>query len=333
MKNNNEHEYLAEYFSNECSDSERDSVLKWAKGKNDNDKYLKVIHAIKNMPNPLKEEWKTDEVWSKIEETINPVKKAGGIRKYRLFAFPIKVAAAFVIIVLSITFAYLVTNRQVDNSDSMMNSILVNNTEILKLELSDGTKVSLDSGSSFSYPEEFSKKQRIVNLSGEGFFEVSEDKDRPFIIHAEGAVITVIGTQFSVCAWHNKDEIEVYVVDGKVSLALSENVQLNNQVILGTGSLGILSKDGRIEAPVVSDPEKYLNWVNHDINFENTRLVDILRTLERWYDVTINIEDSAKNEIPLTVNSKDKSLSSILELIAQLTDMSYKQDERNIYFK
>ena len=196
------------------------------------------------------------------------------------------------------------------------------------IKLSDGTIVTLDKGSSFSYQENFENSgKREVSLNGEAFFEVVKNVDVPFIINANNGKIKVLGTKFNVRAWENSGDVTVAVSEGKV--ALSDSTQ-ENSVVITKGKMSRLSNEGIVSEPVDVDLSQYLSWINKQIYFKNTTVDEVLAQLERWYDVKIKLQDAEINNSKITVFIDDKPLEENLNVVCAILNMRFTTDGTSV---
>lgn len=154
-----------------------------------------------------------------------------------------------------------------------------------QLELSDGSLAHLNSGSSLKYPIQFIKgKNRQVFVKGEAYFEVTKDSLHPFIVNADQLNVKVLGTKFNVHAYGEDNTAEVVLVEGAVGLSTEKE---DRSVVLSPGQMGSFDKvnQGISTAPVVTDI--YTSWMQGKLVFRDMPFENILKKLERHYDVTI----------------------------------------------
>ena len=148
--------------------------------------------------------------------------------------------------------------------------------------LSDGTKVILNAGTTLSYPAAFVSGQREVKVNGEAFFEVSHDKEHPFIVSAENVKVKVLGTKFNVKAYDDDDNIEVTLAEGKVGVGLDTKNLI--QIMPGQqmkASHRFIKREVRLQS--------YTAWVCGKFYFTNYPLEKIAKQLERSFNVRIQI--------------------------------------------
>ena len=196
-----------------------------------------------------------------------------------------------------------------------------------ELTLSDGTRIRLDAGSTLRYPESFHGDSRSVFLSGEGYFEVAPDEDRPFRVHLDRAVVEVLGTRFNVRAWETEKRVTVAVAEGRVSF-LSEREK--KDVEIGPGQISTLAESGPPSGPSPVDIDRHLGWMRREAFFDDAPLPDVLFQLERWYGVQFALEDTSLAGERLSVHLRGESLEGVLELISVLTGLDCRRDGRRV---
>lgn len=207
-----------------------------------------------------------------------------------------------------------------------------NSDQALKISLSDGSEITLQPKSKLSYPETFAPDRREVYLSGEGFFDIAKNPDRPFLVYAGEIVTKVLGTSFSVKAYDTDPNLVVQVRTGKVhvlprkvkkdsSLKQAEGAILTpNQMAIYTRSSDKLIKT-LVNEPVIV---KASHTKFSDFNFYNAPVPEVLRTLEKGYGVTIVFDEELLARCTLTAPLENESLYEKLNLICKVIRASYE---------
>lgn len=175
------------------------------------------------------------------------------------------------------------------------NVLKVPNGKRTKLELSDGTKVWINSGSTLSYPTHFAASKRELTLQGEAFFEVSHNAKRPFIVHVKGLNVQVLGTEFNINSFG--PVVQTALVKGKVSLETGEQ-----SVTLMPGELGSYAELQGGLSKIEADLKRYTAWKDGEIYFDNNTLAEIAFRLEREYNLHFNFGDAALKNLHFTVD-------------------------------
>jgi transmembrane sensor len=173
---------------------------------------------------------------------------------------------------------------------------------------------------------------REVFLDCEGLFEVFHDSKTPFIVHANEAVITVLGTTFNVRSWSRSDQTTVAVVEGRVSLTSDRRSSGQEEVIISKNQVSILPANGSPIAPYNTDISRYLSWRQRQMYFQSVPLGEVLDQLERWYGLKFQLPDASDADHRVTIFLEDQPVDEILEVIALTNNFQYKQDGKKIRF-
>lgn len=181
-----------------------------------------------------------------------------------------------------------------------------------KVTLADGTKVWLNAGSSLKYPAAFNGNDRTVEIKGEGYFEVAENKAKPFrVLTSNGTEVKVLGTKFNVKAYETESAVTATLVSGAVAIqngAEQKNIKPNQQAIVTSEGISIKTRSK-------DEVTQTLAWKNGQINFEGETAQSILKQIERWYVVETRVEPGTP-ETTLTGNvDKTASLADVLKLL------------------
>jgi transmembrane sensor len=193
------------------------------------------------------------------------------------------VGAAATIIILIIGGIYLFN---IENNIEQYNTIIVPAGQRINLILSDNTNLWLNANTEFRYPTEFSKKNRTVYLDGEAYFEVSKDENKPFIVKTSKGDVHVTGTSFNVEAYSKFENFETSLFEGSVDIYIKDN----KSVTLFPNELGIL-ENNQFLIKNITDNDHYL-WKDGLISFRNKGIEEILISLEKYFDIEIQINTS-----------------------------------------
>jgi len=259
-----------------------------------------------------------------VRAKIQPDKKEG---TYRITSMWTRIAAVLVVGVILGTF---VLWSQYGGQVIPQKMVAQDQYGLQKIVLADGSVVTLNYGSSLDYPAEFDADKREVTLQGEGFFEVTPNPQKPFVIHAGKANIRVLGTSFNVNANSQNEEVSVVVKTGKVSVWAADNVAPEDIVLL-SGEKGVLSVGERMFVKSRNNDANYLAWKTHSFIFEKTSLKDVIEQLCRVYRVEITTADSETSGLLLTARFDDRSIGFILEVIAMTHGLEIEKADENHY--
>jgi transmembrane sensor len=213
------------------------------------------------------------------------------------------------------------------NTDEMLyNRIVTPRGRKWQLTLGDGTKVWLNAASSIRYPISFVGKERIVEVSGETYFEVAPDKNRPFKINIAGkGKIEVLGTHFDVNAYDDEDAIRTTLLEGRVKV-----IRGGSSRLLSAGQQAILG-NGTDDIKVIDDAniDEVMAWRNGRFIFSDMDLKTIMRQLTRWYDVDVVYEGTVPEIRVGGIIHNDVYLSTVMEFLGE-NGVHYKIEGKKI---
>jgi ferric-dicitrate binding protein FerR (iron transport regulator) len=202
-----------------------------------------------------------------------------------------------------------------------------------QITLADGTKVWLNAASSIEFPASFEGlPNREVQLSGEAYFEVFKDTKQPFVLKIEssaglpGQRITVLGTHFNVSAYPDEDEVRTTLLEGSVQVEGA----INDYKLLKPNQQSILTLNHRLKVREV-DGSQATGWKNNKFIFDSLHIKDIMRMLERWYDVeVIYTAEIPKDTFWGSVSKFDK-ISQVLKKLESTEKVHFRIEGRRIY--
>ena len=197
------------------------------------------------------------------------------------------------------------------------------------LELSDGSKVWLNSGSSITFPTSFKSGIREVSITGEVFFEVAHDTSKPFHVNAKGVDIRVFGTHFNVNSYDNEPYIKTTLIEGSVKVS-----QGKDNVMILPGEQAVVSHDSgsRVVKNRVNI-ESVIGWKRGKFVFQDEDIKGVMRQIERWYGVTAVYAENVPQEEFVGVISRDVNLSQILAMLEKTGKIDFKIEGRRVMVK
>lgn len=209
-------------------------------------------------------------------------------------------------------------NNHANPAENMV-AVKVPSQKQFNLTLDDGTKVWLNAGATLRFPEIFNKKsERIVHLEGEGYFEVFSNKAQPFKVMALRTEVKVTGTRFNIQAFDEDHTVKTALLEGHVSFCMDKKAY---QLRPGQQTSADINKKQVIIQPF--DAEKLLSWKAGYFVFDNMDLSEVMKTVSRWYNITVvaqaSINNNKKiggtfpNNVPLSDFLADLSLLSGLK--------------------
>lgn len=259
----------------------------------------------------------TEQAWSSLERRLGP----GGAKVIGLNRW-LRYAAAVLVLLIA---GYGAFTALFDTAEAPVASYLATlqtaEGEQRRIPLPDGSVVVLNQRSTLRYDTVFT--ERSVTLEGEAFFDVARDESRPFLIHTQEAKTKVLGTAFNVRAYPEEAEIAVSVEEGKVQVAKSANA--SEAVVLAAGQSGVYrkSEDQLAKAELTNA----LAWKTQELRFDGTRLQRVAEDMERYFGVTIEIDNRQLQECRFKGTFKQPELEALLDIIAYTMDLQV--EERN----
>lgn len=180
--------------------------------------------------------------------------------------------------------------------------------------LPDGTQVWLNASSSIKFPTAFAANQRNVKLTGEAYFEVAKNKEKPFVVNVDEMSIEVLGTHFDVMAYKDEQSINTTLLEGSVKVVKNKESR-----VLVPGQQAMVKDD----IQVVSAAGDVIAWKNGLTSFKDADIRTIMRQVARWYDVEVNYEGEIPRRLFTGEISRKANLSELIKII-ELSDIRLK---------
>jgi len=194
-----------------------------------------------------------------------------------------------------------------------------------QLALADGSKVWLNAASSIRFPTLFGSKERTVEITGEAYFEVAKDAARPFkVIVNSQAEVEVLGTHFDINAYDNETTIKTTLLEGRVKISKGKLTRY-----LMPGQQAQINKNNEIKIVNDIDGDEVVAWKNGSFRFNKATIVDVMKQVERWYDVDVVYQGDKpdghyKGEVPRSVD-----ISEMLKVL-EVSGIHFKIEGRKI---
>ena len=310
------YDILPKYFSGEASPEENKVIADYKKKHAIEFEFLLKVWEGDSIK---VHEFDSNKAVKKIKEELESRKKATPkiVPFYLRFT---RIAAVFILL-LCIAGASYFSWQTISKPEFVQHT----NTSMQASELllPDGTQVWLNKGATVSFPEKFKNSKREVQLSGEAFFQVQRDVDRPFLIHAENAVVEVLGTSFNVVS--DKEITTVDVTTGKVMLSS----KMGTSKTIVTRGLSALVENN-IAKQYTTTNLNYISWKTGIFIFSKTPLEKVVQELNSYYEKPIVLDDNLIDNNVLTFRLDNASIDEVLEII-QLTCELEIEDKGNSY--
>ncbi|MEP0987082.1 FecR family protein [Ekhidna sp.] len=193
--------------------------------------------------------------------------------------------------------------------------------------LPDGTKIHLNAESELIIDSLFGHNERKVYLTGEAYFDVAENKSKPFVIWTKELKTTVLGTSFNIRSFEDEGEASIVVVSGKVEVShtMGDSYQLRPYDLLRYEK-----KNNRFKADKINNLTSHIGWKDGILTFENDTFDQVKEKIERWYDVTIQADFGHEAGGLYSASYDNKSLIKVLDGWSYTSGFSYKKTKDNI---
>jgi transmembrane sensor len=212
---------------------------------------------------------------------------------------------------------FSVTNNGSVNEDQKNNTITTPSGGQYQVNLPDGTQVWLNAETKFSFPSHFNAKNRWVELDGEAYFEVSKDKNHPFIVKSSKQEVEVLGTHFNINSYENSLGTKTTLLEGSVKVKGP-----NGEKVIAPGEQSVIYGN-TIEVNAI-DPAFSIDWKNGEFRFKDESLPSIIQKLSRWYGVRF-VVNSRYESMPSFSGSVSRfnNLSEVLKMLEETGNIKF----------
>lgn len=310
---------LYRFFEGRASIAEMREVKEWAEASDENRKLFrrerKLFNAMILTTRPKQQD---------VGKSMNRGRK-------RFIGEFLKIASVIVITV-SVTAALFSIGKDNDEVNLAMQTITVPAGQRVNVDLPDGSNVWLNAGTRMQYPTAFMKGKREVTLDGEAYFEVTHHEKSPFVVHTSVMDVEVLGTKFNVEAYSKRKVFETSLMEGKVRVKSPLNEKVS--MVLSPHYKTTL-KDGKLVVSRIDDYNVY-RWKEGLYCFKNKAFAEIMRDLERYYDLRIQMDNPRIAGVALTGKFRiSDGLDYALRVLQNDVSFNYRRDKENdvIYIK
>ncbi len=311
---------LIRYINGMLTEEEAAEVKNWRAASLENEKLLEQVYFTAQVASRLKvmRTVNPDEALSRFKSRIHKKEKRLALRQV---LGVIQRAAAVLFIPVFLLSAYLFIQQGQGNVRTL--AVRTNPGVVSAFDLPDGSKVWLNANSELRYPSDFNADTRTVELTGQGYFEVTKNAHKPFIVKADKDYsVEVLGTSFNVSAYKDESMIETTLVEGSVKL---------NVVSGGKRMTQMLKPNEKAEYQKGADKIKVFDvnteydtaWKNGEIIFRNHPMDKVLKTQERHYHVVFEVKDNEILKSIITARFKDEQLPQVLEYLKLASGIQY----------
>ena len=363
MKNDRLYELISRKLAGEATPEEIDELQEYFK-KNPHDQYFdELITAYWNSQHDESEqdEADSDEHFNHIlqmaDESQTPETGSNEGNSYlvefdnyrisrkKIWIRRIMIAASFLTVVCLSAWFLLAKNKKSGPNPAKLRELVANKGTRSKVVLPDNSIVFLNADTKLNYPPQFNDNIREVYLDGEAFFEVTKDPNKPFIVHTSGMEVKVVGTSFNVKAYSDDKLIETSLLTGSIEVSVknrpNEKIILspNEKLIIKNHNAGV---SANTEKEIGVKPEIAINklkpdakdsafvetqWVEDKLVFRDKTFEEVATMMERWYNITIQINNDELKTTLLNGTFKDETIEEALDALKFIKSFQYHKSD------
>ncbi len=311
---------LLSYLNGDADASVREQVALWLAESDANKKEFDHLRFVWEKSNTLIDmPFDVDAAWEKMESRIDAVPQKNG-RKISLYHYFAAAAAVLVLILLS----YFVF----DSKDSDQIIIQTAANEIITDTLPDGSIITLNENTQIVFALTFNTENRNLELNGEAYFDVQRNEQLPFKIIAGDAEVKVLGTCFNLNS-KAREGVLLNVDRGKVSFGSLDDAA--EKIIVRKGQNALLPTGSTKARKVETELDDSQFWRNKNLVFRSAKLDEVLRKIEKLYQIRIEFKQDEISEFRINARFEDESVHDILEIICITHDLKLKETGANSY--
>lgn len=215
---------------------------------------------------------------------------------------------------------------------SVMNQLVIPYGNQSRVVLSDNTVVWLNAGSRLVYPTQFKDKTREVMLFGEGFFEVTKNPEKPFIVKTSNLDIKVLGTKFNVSTYAEDNVIQTVLTEGSVAIRRNGAGLFEKDIVMLPNQMASFNKMTNKTKIEEVDANYYSLWTKGLMSFDEIDFVRVIKKLERFYNISIKFSDQHKEFIRISGKlDLKRNRKEVMEYLEKVSESKFKQVNENQY--
>lgn len=315
---------ITRVLSGEADDTDHSHLETWLSLSAENHEIFEQYKAVWNIQCPDIRSANIDKpaAWDKINEQIIQQEKSSPKKQsFQRAIFATTSMAALILLFIGVFTLF-------KNNQSNVEFVHYTAADAFSnLQLPDGSMVSLKQTSTLNYAEDFKGDERNLLLSGEAYFEVAHDPEKPFIVQTNEAVIKVLGTSFNIRHNEVANSIEVAVVEGKVSLRYKQ--MPGNELILHAGDFGTLDLKTTLLNKYPIKDYNFMAWKTGVLEFDETELTEVLNVLENTYNLDVTSQKELAG-LKLTARFSNESPEDIFKTIGILFNLQIEKEGQQV---
>lgn len=312
------------YLNGSASDMERAEFERWLNNSEENRFQFNDFQKYWELSGKAFEDYKPD-----LEKAWKKVQKQTLLRKKFPFRYLYRIAIA-IIALISIGFGLkLYQHSEFKENRSLLANVSMDTIKVVRLE--DGSVIWLNAHSKLETPAHFNSKERKIYLSGEAYFEIARDINKPFIIESKNTLTEVLGTTFNIRAKENEQNITVTVTTGKVAFYSSNNKSA--KVFLTPGMKGVWKEQSEKVMAFSDNDLNYLAWKTGVLQFKDTPLTEVCKAISNSYNIKIKVDPLEAQDYLFTGNFNNVKVDQMLDIIATTLDVKFIKSKGQLQVK
>lgn len=314
-------ELLVKYLLGEASAAEQAQAEQWIQASAENRRYYEQFKLIWEQSRKLavNSTVNEDEAWQRFKQRIDHPARPKTINLGTQFTWA-RAASVLLIVAVVGLLAYFIGHRSPEMIARSSGSSILTDT------LPDGSVVTLNKHSSITYPENFDGNTRAIALTGEAFFNVTPDKNKPFVISVNDVTVKVVGTSFNIKNTNTKTE--VIVETGIVSVAKKAN-----EIKVNPNEKATVLKNGDVPLKEANEDALYNYYRTKEFVCNGTPLWRLVDVLNDAYGVNIIIGDSRLKNMELTTTFRNEPIENILAVVSETLNLRVERKGTDIILK
>ncbi len=322
-------DFLAKHLAGETNPDEQMEMKNWMQQSASNENLYKEISNYWQQINNVKEmnQFNTDKGWEKLYNRImtTPLSVEKKKRQFFLLNRSLMKTAAVITLLIALSIgSYFLFSEFPGRHVITFSTANENNQN--RVLLPDGSVVFMNKGTKISYSKNFNIAVREVKLTGEAYFEVRHDTEKPFIVHTGRADVKVIGTSFNVQALKSSEKVEVFVESGKVELLNAENQ--DKAIVIEPGYIGYVTANEI--AKHKNNDINYLAWKTKSLFFNNANMKIVAKGIQDIFNVKVEFEKPDMLNCRIEGHFENEPLENIMETICTIHNWKWEKKGNKI---
>lgn len=343
MTNNRKHwKLIVRFVAGECSEREEAEVRALISVDEEKGRIYDEVRRLWDASASTAGRKDPDGAWRKLDQRIQQnteiISLADARAAYRLdrgkrtLRRSLRLAAVFAIVVIGAVVAVQFTAdpfTEVRDADYAV--FATQRGERATIPLPDGSIVFLNADSKLIVPSTFGAEARDLQLEGQGYFQVESSVGHTFTVQTELATVRVTGTEFDVDAYPGADKMQVVVASGEVHVRSNHDRGIET-IVLKPRDIGLVLGTGEQVVRRDVDVRRYFAWKDGRLLFNNSDFEDVARSLERWYDLEIELSQTNHRLDGLTASFRDEPVDEVLGVVSMALNLNYRREGKKVIF-